>query len=405
VEKSTKQNMENRRNFMKKTALASVALFTGGVHGWSNDVPDVVVNDIKALAYQQGSDRAMYVRIETNDGTVGWGECSPNGISVIQTLVRDLLAPEVIGKSPFDTEKIWQQIFWKYHDLGSGGALTYAIAGVDCALWDLKGKLLGVPVHALIGGNLRNSVPAYGGFGISGGEVSVARAIKRAVSLAESGFKIIKLRVQIRENNLNPVDDPTIDYYKAIRDELPGDVKLFVDPNEGYTAYRAIEIGKALADLGMPYFEAPCPNEAMSDTRQVVEALDIPVLTGEKCYNRWMFNDLIEQANPDMINPDFAKSGGITEGLKICHLAQVHHKLVVPHNTKPMYASAATMQMLASIPNCGPMVEYIETTLYPGVCSIFDQGMEFKNGEMLLPKGDGLGLVINEKRAKKLFGY
>jgi L-alanine-DL-glutamate epimerase-like enolase superfamily enzyme len=118
-----------------------------------------------------------------------------------------------------------------------------------------------------------------------------------------------------------------------------------------------------------------------------------------------MFKELIETANPDMINPDFSKSGGITEGLKICHLAQAHHKQIVPHNTKPMLASAATIQMLASIPNCGPMVEYIETDIYPEVCNLFDQGIEFKDGEMLLPEGDGLGLEINEKRARKLFGF
>lgn len=296
--------MENRRNFIKKTVLGGMAMLAGA-RAWSNEVPDVVVKDVKALAYQKGSDRALYVRIEASNGTIGWGECSPNGIGVIQTLVKDLLAPLVTGASPFDTEKLWEEMFWTNHDLGAGGALTYAIAGVDNALWDLKGKLLGVPVYALIGGKLRDRVPAYGGFGINGGKVPIAKATQRAVGLAEHGFKIVKLRAQIRENNLNPADDPTIEYYKAIRKALPSEVTLFVDPNEGYTAFRAIEVGRALADLGMPYFEAPCPNEAMSDTRQAVEALDIPVLTGEKCYNRWMFRELIEKANPDMINPDF----------------------------------------------------------------------------------------------------
>ncbi|MEM1136607.1 MAG: mandelate racemase/muconate lactonizing enzyme family protein [Bacteroidota bacterium] len=400
--------MEVRRKFIKKAGLlgmgSSVAL---PFQSFSNPLEqsDIKIKDVKALAYQKGYEKALFVRIEASGGTIGWGECSPIGIKVIQTFVNSLLKKHLIGKDPFDTEKLWEEMFWTNHDLGAGGALTYAIAGVDCALWDIKGKILGVPLYKLIGGKFRDRVKAYGGFGIGGGSVSVDQAVKRAVKLAELGFKIVKIRAQIREKNLNPANDPSIKYYKAIRKELPDDVEVFLDPNEGYTGYRAIQVGKELQNLGMKYYESPCPNEDMSDTAKVVDAMDIPVMAGEKCYNRWMFRDLITEGNPDIINPDFIKSGGITEGLKICSLAQVFHKEVVPHNTKPMLGSAATIHILSAIPNCGPMVEYIEVDLYKNVCAVFDKGIEFVDGNMLLPEDSGLGMVINEKLAKKLFGY
>ena len=398
--------MATRRQFLRQSGLLSLGACISPALAPPADAPgDITVKDVKGLVFQDGYDRGVYVRIEASDGTVGWGESSANGIRAIQTIINDLLAKQVVGQSPFDTERLWEQMFWKNHDLGSGGALTYAVAGVDCALWDLKAKLLGAPVYKLIGGTFRDRVPAYGGFGIGGGQMPVADAIKQAVRLGEKGFKTVKIRAQIREYNLNPKDDPSLKYYKAIRKELPELVDLFLDPNEGYTGYKAVEIGKALEGLGVKYYESPCPNEALEDLATVSDALTIPVMAGEKCYTRWMFDDLIKKGHPDMINPDFIKSGGITEGLKICHLAQVYHKQVVPHNTKPMQGSAATMQILAAIPNCGPLVEYIEADKYKTICSIFDKGIEFKDGEMLLPRGPGLGLVINEKRAKTLFKY
>ncbi|GAB2781398.1 galactonate dehydratase [Rhabdobacter roseus] len=400
--------MTNRRYFLKKASLFGMASLAapGLTKPGPREVPaDIKIKDVKGLLFQDGYDRGVYVRIEATDGTVGWGESSANGIRAVQTIINDLLAREVVGKSPFDTEQLWENMFWKNVDLGSGGILTYAIAGVDCALWDLKAKLLGVPVYKMIGGKFRDSVPAYAGFGIKGGAIPVDEAVKQAVKLGEKGFKTVKIRAQIREYNINPKDDPSLKYYTAMRKELPDSVDLFLDPNEGYTGYRAIEIGKALQDMGMKYYESPCPNENLEDLATVVDALTIPVMAGEKCYTRWMVKDLIEKGKPDMINTDFIKSGGITEGLKICHIAGLHHKQVVPHNTKPMQGSAATMQLLASIPNCGPMVEYIEADRYATICSIFDQGIEFKEGNMMLPKENGLGLVINEKRAKALFKY
>lgn len=382
----------------------SVSIATAASRPRVTGPSDVKITDVKVFRREEGKDKAVFVKIETDEGTSGWGECSPNFSPIIAELVKVTLKPLLLGQDPFATETLWEEMLFVNHDLGPGGSLTYAIAGVDCALWDLKGKLLNVPVYKLLGGKFTDKVLAYGGFGLRGGDMSVDEAVQKATKLAERGFKVIKLRMQIRENNLNPEPDPTLKYYGAVQKALGEGVELFVDPNEGYTAYRAIEIGKRLQnDYGMRYYEAPCPEEAHRETRQVVEALDMAVMSGEKAYNRWQFRDLILNANPDMLNPDFSKAGGISEGMKICALANAFHKQIVPHNTKPTLATAATLHLLASIPHAGPFVEYIDRDLFPTVTAMFDQDVRFADGYLHLPEGPGLGLVINEKRLQKAF--
>lgn len=365
---------------------------------------DIKITDVKVYQFEKGKDKAVFVKVETDEGTSGWGECSPNFSPVIRELVNVSLKPLLIGQNPFATEPLWEEMLFVNHDLGAGGALTYGIAGMDCALWDLKGKILGVPVYQLLGGKFMDKVLAYGSFSTRGGSISIDEAVKQAVKLVERGFKVIKLRMQIRENNLNPEPDRTVAYYEALKQALGDDIELFVDPNEGYTAYRAIQIGKVLQnEYGMKYYEAPCPEEAHSETRQVVEALDMALMTGEKAYNRWMFRDLILNANPDMLNPDVAKAGGISEFMKIAALAGVFHKQIVAHNTKPTLATAATLHALSAIPNCGPFVEYIDRDMFPTVISVFDEDVRFEEGYLHVPEAPGLGLAINEKRLQKAF--
>jgi L-alanine-DL-glutamate epimerase-like enolase superfamily enzyme len=346
--------------------------------------------------------RAILVKIETNAGISGWGESSPNNTKLIQTFIETDMKQRVVGRDPFDTEPIWNELYWYNQDLGPGGALPYAIAGIDLALWDLKGKILQQPVYKLLGGSFQKEFLAYGGFGVYGFTVPIEKAVEQALNLAAKGFKVIKLRMQIREYNMNPIPDYTLDYYKAIREALPDEVELFVDPNEGYTASRAIQVGKELQGMGMKYYESPCPLENHKDTAAVVEALDIPVLAGEKCYTRWQFRDLILEANPDIIQPDLIKAGGITEVKKIATLGQAFFKTLAPHNTKPTLGTAAALHLLASCPNFGPFIEFIETELYGPILSVFENQVQFKNGKLIVPEGPGLGLEIDEKRVEKL---
>ncbi len=399
---------KGRRKFLSTLGLgaAGTTILSNPIHASANsnfsdyqDIPqDLKITDIKT--YKLG--RAIFVKVETNEGTSGWGEASPNGKEVVDAFIHNNLKQIAIGKNPFDQELIWDRMFWENHDFGPGGALPYAIAGIDLAIWDLKGKLLNQPVYNLIGGQYRNEMPAYGGIPVKGGNIPVEEAVDRAQKLVDLGFKIIKLRMQIREYNLDPNPDPTLNYYEALRKALPDSIEIFVDPNEGYTAARAITIGKALQEMGMKYYESPCPLENHRDTAEVVKAMDIPVMAGEKSYTRWQIRDLILEANPDIIQPDPIKAGGITELKKIAALAQTFFKAMAPHNTKPTLGTAASLHVLASVSNAGPFLEYVELDTYQDVLSVFDTLVEFKDGKLKVPQRPGLGLVINEDKLKKL---
>ena len=398
---------KHRRQFLQKLGIGTLAGFASPAislakpfQSLSNDTQfkNLTITKVSTFIIP----RAIFVKVETNAGITGWGECSPNSRKTMETLIHQELSPLVEGQNPFNVEPLWDQMYWQNHDLGPSGALPYAIAGIDLALWDIMGKALNVPVYQLLGGQYRKEIMTYGGIPLNNGKVPLKEAIERALALVEKGFKVIKLRMQIREYNLDPIPDATIPYYRAIREALPDDVELFVDPNEGYTGARAIAVGRQLQEYGMKYFESPCPLENHRDTAEVVRALDIPVLAGEKCYTRWQFRDLILEANPDMIQPDVIKAGGITEVKKIADLGHVFFKPVVLHNTKPTLGTAAALHLMASIPNAGPFIEFVEPELYGPVLSVFDEPIRMTSGKLQLPTGPGLGLTPNEGKLRAL---
>lgn len=403
------KNQINRRNFLSTLGLSAVgtAAMATPIASISlqydkfNPLPkvsDIKITNVKTYRVARG----IIIKLETNLGIDGWGESSSNSRPVIEAFIHDKLKNVVIGQDPFNVEPLWDRLFWGEHDLGPAGALPYAVAGLDLAMWDIKGKVLQLPVYRLLGGCYRKELPAYCGIPLSGGKVPVEEAIERAMKVVDLGFKVIKLRMQIREYNLDPIPDPTIKYYAALRKVLPEAVELFVDPNEGYTAARAIQVGKELQSMGMKYYESPCSLENHRDLAEVVRAMDIPVMAGEKCYTRWQIRDLILEANPDIIQPDVIKAGGITEMKKIAALGQAFFKAMALHNTKPTLGTAASLHVMASISNAGPFLEYVELDSYREVMSVFDTHVAFKNGKLQLPESPGLGLVINEKRLEKV---
>lgn len=401
----------NRRSFLTTLGLSAAGFSTLGNPFQNNREPNIEAkekneySEIKITGIKTFKiKRAILVKVETNIGITGWGESSPNSTDVIEAFIHSTMKELLLGQNPFNVEPIWDQLYWVNQDLGPSGALPYAIAGIDLALWDIKGKLLKQPVYNLLGGHYRKEITAYGSIPLYSWTVPVEEAINRCLKLVDKGFKVIKLRMQIREYNLNPIPDHTAKYYEAIRKAVPENIEIFVDPNEGYTAARAIQVGKELVKLGMNYFESPCPLEDHRDTAAVVEALDIPVLAGEKCYTRWQFRDLILEANPDFIQPDVIKSGGITEVKKIAALGQAFFKPLIPHNTKPTLGTAAALHLMCSISNAGPFIEFVETGLYEEVMSVFDVHVDFKDGKLIVPEEPGLGLVVNERRLEKLAG-
>jgi L-alanine-DL-glutamate epimerase-like enolase superfamily enzyme len=170
-----------------------------------------------------------------------------------------------------------------------------------------------------------------------------------------------------------------------------------VDINNGYTAARAIEMGKRLrGELGVIYFEEPVSTQNLHELAQVVEALDIPVIAGEKEYTRWQHRDLIEQGRVGILNPDVTKCGGLTEAKKIAALAQACSRPIIAHNTKPTFSTAAALHFMASISNAGPFIEFVDLDEFRELLGVMRTNVEFSDGSLRVPQGPGLGLEVDE---------
>lgn len=396
----------NRRSFLKTAAALSAGAFVlpkaaraAATPTALTAAPEVKITDVRTYLLPQ----AIFVEVVSDAGVSGWGECANDGGSLMQAFVNQKLKQWVIGRDPFDTEPLWDLMFYKNHDLGPGGTLTNAIAGIDCAIWDLKGKLVGLPVYKLIGGSYRDRIRAYGSFGIGNEDkMPPSQAARQAAKFVSDGFTAVKVRLQIRELNLNPQPDIARKYVKAVRDAIGYDIQLLVDANNGYTAAIAIQVGKMLyEEFGVWFFEDPVSDQNDREMAQVTAALDIPIIAGEKEYTRWQITDLMLYGNVDFINPDVVKVGGITEFKKIAAIAQTFHKPIIPHNTRPTFSTAASLHLMASMSLPGPVMEFPDIDRFDDLLAVMKNRIEFKDGYLIVPKGIGIGLEVDEAAVKK----
>ena len=345
-------------------------------------------------------DDAIFVRVTSDSGVTGWGECDAGSHHVMDAFIHTEHARRVIGRDPFDNEPIYDDMFYRSHDFGPGGALSNSIAGIDIAIWDLKARILDVPLYRLLGGLYRRRMPIYGSYGTGRWErLDKRQAVAQAVKFVREGFRTVKCRMQIREDHLNPAEDRTIEYVDAIEAEIGNDAELFVDINNGYSAARAIQIGRVLQDeYGHRFYEEPCSDQNHVETARVVDALDMGVIAGEKEYTLFQVDELITHANPDFLNPDVIKAGGVTVMKKIAALAQMRQKPLIFHNTRPTISTAATLQLAASSPTVGPFFEYPEADRFTGQIGTVREYLDVDDGFITVPDRPGIGIDIDEEK-------
>lgn len=348
---------------------------------------------------------ATFVKVETDAGVNGWGEADHDHPSLTAAVIREICATIVVGRDPFDSEYLWHQMWFRGEDAGSTGLLPGAIAGVDNALWDLRGKLLGLPVHKLAGSYGRDVIRVYGSFGRGDnpktrkGPEQMARV---ATEFVAQGYRTLKARMQIRQLNVDPDPDDTLAIVKAVRAAVGDGVELFVDFNNGYTPAKAIDMTKRLVEhCNIAAIEEPVSYHNYAGLRDVVEAVDIPVMAGEHEFNRWQMRDLITIGNADVINADVIKCGGISECRKVAALAHAFDRYLMTHNTRPTLATAASLQLAASIPNAARVQEFAGGRPEMGLGDLFENAIEFRDGVLTVPTIPGLGLIVNEARMEE----
>jgi L-alanine-DL-glutamate epimerase-like enolase superfamily enzyme len=396
----------SRRALLERAALAPLAVALPGVvlPARSYAAPEGGVDlpsherqaRVKAVrAYSVPG--AVFVQVTADDGTSGWGEAGHSGGPLVAAVVERVLRERVVDQDVFAAETTWARMFYEADELGPGGLASQAIAGVDCALWDLRGKLLGLPVWALLGGKFRDSIPLYGSF-TRGHQKTPSAASEMAEALVDEGFQALKFRLDIREENQDPTDDPAVPFVRAIRRAIGEKVPLYIDANNGYSPSRAIEIGQILAkEFNVNLFEEPVAAYQYASLAKVADALEMPVAAGEHEYTRWQFRDLILQGRVDVLNPDVSKLAGLTEAKKVATLAEVFDLPISVHNARPTLLTAAHLHFVASAQTAHRLQEHPSRDRLSDLWNYFENRFSVSaDGTIRVPDGPGLGLVANE---------
>ena len=342
--------------------------------------------------------RSAFVRVHTDEGLSGIGEASPmqGGIVSLGIIAHDI-APVLIGQEPLDHAVLLDRALHTFVKLGPEGALTGALAALDIALWDLKGKLLGQPIYKLLGGAWRTSLPFYASIGGNG-----VRSVDEVLRVVEQRLRDNPAAVKIRfDNDRTRLDGDIpgdIAKARAVRKLVGDGFPLAFDANNGYSTGGAIRVGRALEELGYWWFEEPVQHYHVKAMGEVAQRLDITVSAGEQTYTLAGVADLIA-AGVRMVQPDIVKMGGIT-GLQRCAaLAHAHGVELVPHQTQPTIGHMASLHVAASQLHMTKPCELNDPS--PRMHAVFDNPPKPIDGLFHLPTEPGLGLTVNEAELAK----
>src|SRR5579872_783478 len=341
---------------------------------------------------------SAWVRIHCDGGVSGIGEASPmlGGLASLGIVARDI-APGLIGKDPLDHAILLDTALHRLVKLGPEGALTGALAALDIALWDIKGKLFGQPVYKLLGGAWRTELPFYASIG-GNGERSVDEVLRVVETRLKDKPAAVKIRFDADRTKADVDIQGDIAKARSVR-KLVGDAfPLAFDANNGYSVGGAIRVGRALEELGYWWFEEPVQHYHVKAMGEVAQRLDITVSAGEQTYTLAGLADLIS-AGVRMVQPDIVKMGGITGLMRCQALCHAHGVELVPHQTQPTIGHMASLHLAASQMGTTKPCEWNDPS--SRTHAVFDNPPYPAGGLFRLSSAPGLGLAVNEAELAK----
>ncbi len=350
------------------------------------DVLRVTVDDAYIAAGRQvDANWHVLARVETDDGVEGMGYIVyPRGdlMHAIAQATREL-GEHLIGMDVLGTEAAWETLAKRGDWVGPGGLLHCAIAPLDIAMWDAAGKVLGQPVHRLLGG-YRDRVPAYASdrlwYSLSLDDLAAS-----AHHYAQRGFPALKLRIGKESSPQGEAQR-----VHTAQDAAGPKMQIMVDGTESWDRTRALHTGRVLQDAGITWLEDPLHHQDIAGLAQLSSTLNVPVTGGEHLYDLHAFRQLLQARGVNIAIMDLARVGGITPWRKIAALAQAYQTPVCGHVVPEIH-----VHLLAAVPN-GGMVEYM-----PRSEAILQSMPELADGHLIAPAAPGLGLTLNEDAVKR----
>ncbi|MAS73109.1 MAG: mandelate racemase [Rhodospirillaceae bacterium] len=354
---------------------------------------------------------AHLVEVETDEGITGWGECFGAGNIALANkgIVQQVIQPMVLGMDPLDRDVIWHKVYNLMRDHGQKGMPLQSLSGVDIALWDIAGKVAGLPLYKMIGGAHRDKIDVYGyGMMLRTESVDslVARFTDEAAAIKGMGFKATKMKV-----GLGLRDDMRL--IEAVRRGVGDDYRFMIDANHAYTTHDAFYIGRAMEEFDPYWFEEPVAPEDLDGYRELRQGLRVNISGGEAEFNRWGWRALLESRGLDIAQPEVCALGGISEYLRVLALCHAHFTPVVNHVWGSAVAVATNMHLLAAMPPLPgglhpwePMLEF-DTTHNSFRDDLLTTPLDIQgqvaanNGTVALPMGPGIGVTPDRDFVRK----
>jgi galactonate dehydratase len=358
---------------------------------------------IRSYELYQVPPRWLFLKIETDEGLTGWGEPVIEGkAATVKAAVHELMEA-LIGKDPMNIEDHWNTMYRGGFYRG-GPILMSAIAGIDQALWDIKGKFFNAPIYQLLGGKCRDKMRVYSWIG--GDRPSdIGNLAKQA---RDNGFTAVKMNGTDEMQYIDSYKkiDWVLERVGALRDAVGMDLDVGIDFHGRLHKPMAKVLAKQLEPFRPMFIEEPVLPENNEALKEIAQHTTIPIATGERMYSRWDFKKLFEDGIVDIIQPDLSHAGGITECKKILSMAEAYDVAAAPHCPLGPIALAACLQVDATCHNVfiqeqslgihynkgNDILDYLEDK------SVFD----YEKGYVNLPTAPGLGITINEEHVKNM---
>lgn len=347
---------------------------------------------IQSIESYVGSERIGLVRVRTEDGSEGWGQFAPNTADITAMVLHRHIAPIALGMDASDPAQVSDAVMLLTYKF-PGTYICRALAGLDTALWDLRGKVEGKSVCELLGGTPR-PFPVYGS--CMRRDTRPEDEAERLVRLRDShGYRGFKLKIGKR---LGYDEDEwpgrTEGLIVAARQAVGDEVTLLADGNSGFTPERAIEVGRLMEANGYAHLEEPCPYWELEWTAQVAEALEIPVAGGEQDYDLKQWERMIAMRAVDICQPDVCYLGGISRTLKVAEMAREAGLPVVPHSSNHSLVMVFTLHLMGAIENAGPHAEF---SVEPQTRNMgfYAPILTAEDSKVQIPAGPGWGVEID----------
>ncbi len=326
----------------------------------------------------------VVTRVRTDEGITG--SAYTLGGAIVLSGINDLLKPLVLGSDPFDTERLWDKMFKTTLTVGRKGAVIRALSTIDIALWDIKGKALNTPLYKLLGG-YTDRVPVYASGGYYRQGESFQQMADEMAGVVERGFKAIKIKVGALSFQQE------VERIETLRRTLGDEIQIAVDANCAWneTNY-ARKIMRAFEEYDIAWFEEPVMPDNYRGSAELAAAFETPIATGEQECTRWGFRDLIDHRAADILQPDVAVVGGVTEWMKVAALASAYDLPVSSH-----YFHDVHVHLMAAAPNALRAEYFLRDLDIMVFDEVVQEPLRPENGYLPAPQRPGLGMELNEE--------